>query len=182
MHTKDKLAAELRKIGLTDTIGVAGPLLFAMADKAAEGYYHDFLSPLDFPEMQLCADLALVGTHDALMLRQRCINGEFDATKEESDEWATSAEGKEAFNRLVQPSMKMGRLAMRVENRYWNAYYALPGTMEGAVLLGSIQMKFVEDKQRKELFMALMRSAVSDIIEQLTGERPVWPEEPQPAR
>ena len=43
-HTKDYLAQELRAAGLN-----------AMADKAATGYYHDFLSPLALPETQLLA-------------------------------------------------------------------------------------------------------------------------------
>jgi hypothetical protein len=38
MHTKDKLAAALRDIGQSD-----------MADRAAMGYWHDFLSPLTAP-------------------------------------------------------------------------------------------------------------------------------------
>jgi hypothetical protein len=100
MHTKDMLAAELRRIGLADTSDKAATL-FAMADKAAQGYYHDFLSPLDFPEMQLVNDLARVGTIEAMALRQRIINGDFDATEEESEEWAASAEGQEALGKLV---------------------------------------------------------------------------------
>ena len=43
MHTKDILAAALRDAGL--------PL---MAARAAEGYYHDYLSPLPMPEKKLC--------------------------------------------------------------------------------------------------------------------------------
>jgi len=46
MHTKDILAEALRQAGLPD-----------MATKAAEGYYHDFLSPLPLPEKQLMHDL-----------------------------------------------------------------------------------------------------------------------------
>jgi hypothetical protein len=89
-HTKDILAAELRKIGLND-----------MADKAAAGYYHDFLSPLATPCVQLAKDLAAVGTYQALALRERHLNGEFDASKEESDAWAQGPEGKAAFNQLI---------------------------------------------------------------------------------
>jgi hypothetical protein len=88
-HTKDILAEELRKAGLN-----------AMADKAATGYYHDFLSPLDFPEMQLDADLVAAGTQAALALRKRHHNGEFDANSEESEEWMSSPEGQDAMRRL----------------------------------------------------------------------------------
>jgi hypothetical protein len=106
MHTKDMLAAALRHIGLTE-----------MADKAATGYYHDYLSPLDLPEMELMNDLAAAAAivnakrgleadatvervEQILALRARCINGEFDASKEESDDWAKSAEGQAAFRML----------------------------------------------------------------------------------
>jgi hypothetical protein len=90
MHTKDFLAAELEKAGLTE-----------MSTKAADGYYHDFLSPLDLPSIQLADDLAAAGTPEALALRERHLNGEFDASIEESEEWFNSPEGREAFGRLL---------------------------------------------------------------------------------
>lgn len=91
MHTKDFLAQELEKAGLA-----------AMAAKAREGYYHDFLSPLAMPCQQLAADLLEIGTVEALTLRQRHINGEFDANTEESKEWAKSLEGRRAMLNLVK--------------------------------------------------------------------------------
>lgn len=95
MHTKDMLAEALRKVNLNE-----------MAEKAAKGYYHDFLSPLDLPEMQLVHDLAKASMGNPakdkiLELRQEVINGKYDASKEESDEWAASPEGQEAFNMLI---------------------------------------------------------------------------------
>jgi hypothetical protein len=69
---------------------------------------------------------------------------------------------------------EIGRLAMRAEGNLWVGYYAVPDTMEGALFLGSIQMQFVQDKDRKEIFMDLMREAVGDIIEEKTGQRPSW--------
>jgi hypothetical protein len=74
-----------------------------------------------------------------------------------------------------------GRLALRSEGDLWVAYYALPKTMEGAIFLGSIQLRFVQDPVRKSTFMDLMQEAVSDIIEEITGERPTWPDGPMPA-
>ena len=71
---------------------------------------------------------------------------------------------------------QVGRLAMRVEGEFWNAYYALPNTMEGALLLGSIRMAFVEDFSAKQIFMALMRDAVSAIIKAQTGIDAAWPD------
>jgi hypothetical protein len=76
---------------------------------------------------------------------------------------------------------KIGRLAMRVDGTFWNAYYAMPDTLDGAILIGSIAMRFVENKARKNLFMALMKEAVSDLIEETTGTRPEWPEGAKPA-
>jgi hypothetical protein len=101
MHTKDMMALALREAGLE-----------AMGDKAVMGYYHDFLSPLAMPEAQLLHDLKVeLGRRvmesaatpepeiDAVQkLIDRHMNGEFDASKEESDEWAASEEGRAAFN------------------------------------------------------------------------------------
>lgn len=101
MHTKDNLAAVLREAGL-----------FEMADKAATGYYHDYLSPLAFPERQLSNDLLDAAgvardfgnekmVEAALAIRERHHNGEFDASTEESDDWARSPEGQAAFRQLL---------------------------------------------------------------------------------
>lgn len=97
MHTKDKLADALAAIGLTE-----------MAEQARTGYYHDFLSPLPLPEIQLAEDLLQASMikpdirDDILELRERVICGDFDASTEESEEWAASAEGQETFRKLVK--------------------------------------------------------------------------------
>jgi hypothetical protein len=75
---------------------------------------------------------------------------------------------------------KMGRIALRHEGEFWNAYYAMPGTMEGALLLGSLHMRFATDRRRKEAFMDLIRDCVGDILQQKIGRRPAW-NEPEPA-
>jgi hypothetical protein len=77
--------------------------------------------------------------------------------------------------------IQVGRLAMRHEGNFWNAYYAMPDSMTDALLLGSIRIQFVETKDRKDTFIALMRDAVADILEEATGVRPTWPDGPQPA-
>ena len=69
---------------------------------------------------------------------------------------------------------QIGRLALRVEGDNWTAYYAMPGTMDGAIWLGSIKMRFVNDDARKNAFMDIMREAVGDIIEDSVGVRPTW--------
>lgn len=97
MHTKDQLATALRDIGLD-----------AMADRAATGYYHDFLSPLALPEMALVTALGAAATRypdKAVMieaLRKRVVNGDFDASTEESEAWAASEEGQETMRNLIQ--------------------------------------------------------------------------------
>jgi hypothetical protein len=82
----------------------------------------------------------------------------------------------------MNPTNKIGRLAMHHEGADWNAYYALPGTMDGAIFLGSIAMRFIDGKpDRKDAFIGFMREAVSDLVEELTGQRPTWPEGVQAA-
>ena len=71
---------------------------------------------------------------------------------------------------------RMGRLAMRVEGDWWVAYYALPDTMDDALELGRIRVAFVADFSAKQIFMALMRDAVSAIIKDRAGVDPEWPE------
>jgi hypothetical protein len=97
MHTKDMLAQALREVGLNE-----------LADKAATGYYHDYLSPLELPEIVLVNRLIIAATeapaerakaiHD---LRQRVINGDFDASAEEAEEWAASPEGEATMRSIM---------------------------------------------------------------------------------
>jgi len=96
MHTKDILADALIAAGLPD-----------MAAKARTGWYHDYLSPLDTPAVTLADDLAVAAKYypdnaDAILkLRKRHINGDFDATTEESEEWAASEEGQDTMRSLL---------------------------------------------------------------------------------
>jgi hypothetical protein len=70
---------------------------------------------------------------------------------------------------------QIGRLAMRQEGGNWTAYYAENETMDDAIFLGSIRMGAITGNQeRKSSFMDMMRSVVSDIIEEKTGIRPEW--------
>ena len=90
MHTKDFLASELLKADLPE-----------MSRKAATGYYHDYLSPLAMPCQQLAIDLKAAGTVKAMSLLARHMNGEFDASAKESEDWANSQDGREAFASLI---------------------------------------------------------------------------------
>lgn len=108
-HTKDKLADALKSAAKEAGIHEAqAGLLVLMASKAEEGYYHDYLSPLDFPEMELDRDLRAVGTKEAMLLRARHHNGEFDANLEESDAWAESQDGQAAYRALFESAVKRG--------------------------------------------------------------------------
>lgn len=70
---------------------------------------------------------------------------------------------------------QIGRLAMRCEGENWNAYYALPDSMEVPIFLGSIRIGAIADNpERKRAFMQMMREIVSDIIESEIGVRPTW--------
>lgn len=99
-HTTAKLAKALSAIP-----GVPKP----MVQRAIEGYYHDFLSPLAMPELQLVTDLRTLASNPATprgsrpllrALAQDVIDGKYDASKEESDAWAKSPEGQETFRQL----------------------------------------------------------------------------------
>jgi hypothetical protein len=186
MHSTEKLAAALRDAGLN-----------AMALKAKNGWYHDFLSPLDMPSVQLAHDLKTYAEaqswprrNEAQAVLERHMNGDFDATKEESEAWARTTEGQQAMRALIgphaagasestaqsRPAMEIGRLALRQDGPLWVAYFAAPDTMDGAVKIASILLTCVADPKHKATFMALMRDIVSDIIESNIGHRPDWPQ------
>ncbi len=76
---------------------------------------------------------------------------------------------------MSNDKQQVGRLALRVEGDWWVAYYALPATMDGAIELGRIAMRLVQDRARKEAFMALMRDAIEEFIaEMFDGQSPDW--------
>ena len=71
---------------------------------------------------------------------------------------------------------KVGRIALRQEGNFWNAYYADPDTMDGAHLLASVAMAGVQNPVHKALFMELCRGIVSDLLAEATGVKPEWNE------
>lgn len=92
---------------LADTLRAAG--FEALAGRAERDEFHDFLSEVDFPEMALDAELVtLIESGDesqrtaARHIRRRHHDGEFDASKQESDDWADSPDGREAFRLLAK--------------------------------------------------------------------------------
>jgi len=101
MRTRDKLAAELRKIA-----EIAGPTnaerYEAFAKRAETGEFDDFGSMYDCPITQLHSELTAAGF---TKFAARVANGEFDATKEDSDEWARSPDGQ-AIAKELSPEMR----------------------------------------------------------------------------
>jgi hypothetical protein len=76
---------------------------------------------------------------------------------------------------------KIGRLAIREEGESINAYYAMPGTMEGAILLFSVSRAAAMRPSVKEKILALGKQIVEEILYEAIGERPTWPDGPEPA-
>jgi hypothetical protein len=73
------------------------------------------------------------------------------------------------------------RLALRVEGDKWNAYITKPDTMDDAIWVGSIALRFVEgDQKRKDAFIALMTESLGDILKELYGKNPSWVQRPAP--
>jgi hypothetical protein len=90
-HTTVRLAEALAEIpGMPREI----------VQRAVDGAYHDYLSDLAFPALQLCRDLVVFrnrrATHgtkawgQVTALIERVKQGEFDATKAEADAWVAS--------------------------------------------------------------------------------------------
>lgn len=105
MRTRDKLAAELRKVAAIAT-GSGHPenaaKYEAFAKRAETGEFDDYADTYLCPVTQLYTELVQAGFPK---FAARVANGEFDATKEESDEWAQSPAGQEAFSHL-SPAMR----------------------------------------------------------------------------
>jgi hypothetical protein len=87
--TTERLARDLTAAG--------APL--DMIERAREGYYDDFKSPLALPELQLYKDALAVGLAE---IAAGVVEGRWDATIEESDAWAESPEGQAVFRELVE--------------------------------------------------------------------------------
>lgn len=101
MRTRDRLAAELRKVA--EKSGHADRYE-AFAKRAETGEFDDYADTHVCPITQLYTELMAAGfTKFAARVR----DGEFDATKEESDEWARSPSGQEAAKNLPPEMRKL---------------------------------------------------------------------------
>lgn len=101
MKTRDKLAAELRKVA--EQAGKDNAAKYEVfAVRAATGEFDDYADTYVCPITQLHGELMRAGL---AKFAQRVASGEFDATKEESDEWMRSPSGQDAARRL-SPEMR----------------------------------------------------------------------------
>lgn len=93
MKTKDRLAAALRAASIK--INPAEVAFFeALAKRAETGEFDDYGTA------HVCGPTALhsiLCAHGQHKFAARVAAGEFDATDEESDEWANGPEGREAM-------------------------------------------------------------------------------------
>jgi len=103
MRTRERLAEELRKVAK-----VASPAnaekYEAFAKRAETGEFDDYADTHACPVTQLHFELISAGFSK---FAARVANGEFDATKEESDEWARSPSGQAAAKELTPELRKM---------------------------------------------------------------------------
>jgi len=68
-------------------------------DRARRGDFHDFKSQSATPINDLIAVCHKYGLNE---IAQKAMEGEFDATQEEADEWTKSDEYKEIISRLAK--------------------------------------------------------------------------------
>lgn len=101
MKTRDKLASALREIAEKASPDNAAKYE-AFAKRAETGEFDDYADTYVCPITQLHSELSAAGF---TKFAGRVANGEFDATKEESDEWARSPSGQDAAKQL-SPEMR----------------------------------------------------------------------------
>jgi hypothetical protein len=71
---------------------------------------------------------------------------------------------------------EVGRLALRHEGTWWNAYWAKhQDSMNDAVLLGSIRMSLAHGAA-KDAFVGTMTLAFDQIVHEVVGQTPEWSE------
>lgn len=110
MRTREKLAAELRKVA--EIAGTTNAAKYeAFAKRAETGEFDDYADTYVCPITQLYSELTAAGL---TKFAARVAAGEFDATKEESDEWMRSPSGQEAARQLSPEMRKV--LGMKILN------------------------------------------------------------------
>lgn len=82
----------------------------------------------------------------------------------------------------MSDDVQVGRVAFRVEGQYYNAYWALRDTMEGAIHIASVKIAPLRcnDALRTQ-FVELVQNIVSDAFDKTMGARPsAWTKESAP--
>lgn len=105
-RTCDRLAAELRKVA-TGARPANAARYEVFAKRAETGEFDDYADTYACPITQLYSELMAAGF---TKFAHRVRDGEFDATKEESDEWARSPSCQEAAKSLPPEMRKFLRL------------------------------------------------------------------------
>ena len=93
----EKLPASTQK--LLNALEKAGASSAFVVD-VGKNVYHDFMGSRDFPMIDLVNRMRAEGLED---LALRAASGEFDATKEEADDWAESEDGRTTISGLTNP-------------------------------------------------------------------------------
>jgi hypothetical protein len=76
---------------------------------------------------------------------------------------------------------QVGRLAFRVEGVMWNCYWAFPGTMKGAIYLGSLHMNIAKVPKYKDAFMKIMKDSLGATLNEAgLGSVETWNEQAAP--
>lgn len=69
-------------------------------EKAKQDYYHDYVGEAELPQIELVNDLKAASASRRII--KRVVDGDFDGTKEESEEWANSPEGRSVFGEFYR--------------------------------------------------------------------------------
>lgn len=104
--TADRLAAAIREVATEQRH-------FRLADRAEQGEFADYGDLHVCPITELHRLCRQYGLHS---LAERIANGEFDASKEESDEWARSASGQKIASELPPAMRELFGLKLNSEN------------------------------------------------------------------
>jgi hypothetical protein len=109
VHTNERLAVRLEHIQRTVLSPDERALFVPLINQARAGYYHDYMSPIPMPDVQLVCDLrelneriaATHGVHGMLNnLTSEVIDGKFEATVKEGEDWLLSDAGQAALKQL----------------------------------------------------------------------------------
>ena len=111
VHTNERLAVRLEHIQRTVLSPDERALFVPLINQARAGYYHDYMSPIPMPDVQLVCDLRELneriptpgGVHGMIgNLTSEVIDGKFEATVKEGEDWLLSDAGQAALKSLKE--------------------------------------------------------------------------------